>query len=336
MKISFFEQMDCYRPGIPFADLRNTATERVKLAEKLGFDCFYISQHYFSGLGTCSSPYIFLAGLAKETSRIKLGVAVTPLHLVHPVQLAADALELDALSGGRFVLGLGSGVDKAAFKNFNMTYPDSSEKVIEAYKYKLDVFTQTVISTLSSGQKSIDQKIGESNSLSLSIPTHADFLDRIYLASVRKETTIHIGKHGFNLMISPFEFFNSTHNDLTQAIKFYREGFTQAEQKHSSGKVSALIKCCIGQNPGKEQVAKVCFNFFKNTLNSLEGEKKVDFYELAKHKSQGIFGSKDQIKSFMHMLSEAGVDEVILMMTLGNMPSSIVEYGMEAVMSEMS
>ncbi|GAB2469101.1 LLM class flavin-dependent oxidoreductase [Xylanimonas ulmi] len=78
--------------------------EAAVTAEQRGLDEFWLGDE-----GPARDPFAVLAAAAVRTSRIRLGVAVTNPYLRHPVALAAHAMTIDELSGGRFVLGLGPG-----------------------------------------------------------------------------------------------------------------------------------------------------------------------------------------------------------------------------------
>jgi alkanesulfonate monooxygenase SsuD/methylene tetrahydromethanopterin reductase-like flavin-dependent oxidoreductase (luciferase family) len=88
-------------------------------AEELGFDSAWVAQHHFdASAGRLPSPFTFLAAVAERTRRIRLGTAVVTLPLEDPLRVAEDAAVLDALSGGRVELGVGSGADPAVFAAF--------------------------------------------------------------------------------------------------------------------------------------------------------------------------------------------------------------------------
>jgi alkanesulfonate monooxygenase SsuD/methylene tetrahydromethanopterin reductase-like flavin-dependent oxidoreductase (luciferase family) len=95
------------------------AQELFTVADELGFDVGWVAQHHVSlGGGGLSSPWTFLAHAAARTTRIRLGTAVTVLPLEDPVRLAEDIATVDALSGGRVEIGVGSGssgLEYAAF-----------------------------------------------------------------------------------------------------------------------------------------------------------------------------------------------------------------------------
>jgi F420-dependent oxidoreductase-like protein len=85
-----------------------------KAAEDLDFDAFYRSDHYLAmgsgdGLPGPTDAWITLAGLARETSRIRLGTLMTAATFRLPGPLAIQVAQVDAMSGGRVELGLGTG-----------------------------------------------------------------------------------------------------------------------------------------------------------------------------------------------------------------------------------
>ena len=83
-------------------------------AEELGFGAFFRSDHYLavgeiSGLPGPSDAWITLAGLARDTSTIRLGTLVTAATFRLPGPLAISVATVDAMSGGRIELGIGAG-----------------------------------------------------------------------------------------------------------------------------------------------------------------------------------------------------------------------------------
>lgn len=99
-----------------------------KAAEDLGFDAFFRSDHYLAmgdtdGLPGPTDAWITLAGLARETSRIRLGTLMTAGTFRLPGPLAIQVAQVDAMSGGRIEFGLGSGWYEEEHKAYGIPFP---------------------------------------------------------------------------------------------------------------------------------------------------------------------------------------------------------------------
>lgn len=94
----------------PVRELYPAIIDLFVAAEELGFDTGWVAQHHLSTEeGRLPSPLVFLGAVAQHTRRIGLGTAIVTLSLEDPLRAAEDAAVVDALSGGRLQLGLGSG-----------------------------------------------------------------------------------------------------------------------------------------------------------------------------------------------------------------------------------
>jgi alkanesulfonate monooxygenase SsuD/methylene tetrahydromethanopterin reductase-like flavin-dependent oxidoreductase (luciferase family) len=83
--------------------------EAVLLAERLGFEEAFIGEHITDLAETITSCLIFIATLARDTRRIKLGSGTVNLANRHPALTAAEIAMVDTLLEGRFILGIGPG-----------------------------------------------------------------------------------------------------------------------------------------------------------------------------------------------------------------------------------
>lgn len=102
-------------------------------AEALGFDAFFRSDHYlvmggFDGLPGPSDAWITLAGLARDTSTIRLGTLVTSATFRHPGVLAISVANVDDMSGGRVELGLGAGWFDTEHRANGIPFPPVGER----------------------------------------------------------------------------------------------------------------------------------------------------------------------------------------------------------------
>ncbi len=100
-----------------------------RASEDLGFDAFFRSDHYL-GMGTEGLPgptdaWLTLAGLARETTTIRLGTMMTSATFRHPGPLAIQVAQVDQMSGGRVEFGLGAGWYEAEHTAYGIPFPDT-------------------------------------------------------------------------------------------------------------------------------------------------------------------------------------------------------------------
>jgi F420-dependent oxidoreductase-like protein len=115
--------------GATYDDLLRVA----RATEDLGFDAFFRSDHYLKmgdvdGLPGPTDAWVTLAGLARETSRIKLGTLVSPATFRLPGPLAISVAGVDQMSGGRVELGLGAGWFDVEHAAYGIPFPGTAER----------------------------------------------------------------------------------------------------------------------------------------------------------------------------------------------------------------
>jgi F420-dependent oxidoreductase-like protein len=114
--------------GATYDDLLAVA----RTAEELGFGAFFRSDHYL-GMGTDGRPgptdaWVTLAGLARDTSTIRLGTLMTSATFRHPGPLAIGVAGVDQMSGGRVELGLGAGWFAEEHAAYGIPFPGPVER----------------------------------------------------------------------------------------------------------------------------------------------------------------------------------------------------------------
>jgi len=101
--------------------------ENLVLAEELGFDSVWITEHHFSDYSMSNDPVQLLTYVAARTRHVKLGTQciIVPWH--HPVRLAERIVNLDILSNGRAILGFGGGLAQHEFAGLGIDMSQSRE-----------------------------------------------------------------------------------------------------------------------------------------------------------------------------------------------------------------
>jgi F420-dependent oxidoreductase-like protein len=125
--------------------------------EEDGFDAFFRSDHYLkmgnvSGLPGPTDAWITLAGLARDTKRVRLGTLLSAATFRYPGVLAISVAEVDAMSGGRVELGLGAGWYDDEHTAYGIEFPalgERFEKLEEQFEIINGLWTTDVNSTYS-------------------------------------------------------------------------------------------------------------------------------------------------------------------------------------------
>jgi len=118
--------------GAHYDDLLRVA----KATEELGFDAFFRSDHYLAmgasdGLPGPTDAWVTLAGLARETSRIRLGTLVSAATFRYPGPLAIQVAQVDQMSGGRVEFGLGAGWYAQEHQAYGIPFPNRRFDLLE-------------------------------------------------------------------------------------------------------------------------------------------------------------------------------------------------------------
>lgn len=115
-----------------------------RAAESLGYSAFFRSDHYLAmnagGLPGPTDSWVTLAGIARETSTIRLGTLVTSATFRHPGPLAIAVAQVDAMSGGRVEFGIGAGWFEAEHRAYAIPFPGLGER-FERLGEQLDIIT---------------------------------------------------------------------------------------------------------------------------------------------------------------------------------------------------
>ncbi len=115
---------------IPAARFYQHTITLAALAEQLGYHGVWTAEHHFSD-GYFSQQMLVLAAIAARTTRIRIGTYIVVLPLHHPIEVAEQAATLDAISDGRFDLGLGQGYYLDEFSAFEIPHKQRPSRLEE-------------------------------------------------------------------------------------------------------------------------------------------------------------------------------------------------------------
>ena len=115
-----------------------------RAAESLGYSAFFRSDHYVAmsgeGLPGPTDSWVTLAGIARETSSIRLGTLVTSATFRFPGPLAISVAQVDAMSCGRVEFGIGAGWFEAEHRAYGIPFPALGER-FDRLEEQLEIIT---------------------------------------------------------------------------------------------------------------------------------------------------------------------------------------------------
>ncbi|MFI5322087.1 MAG: LLM class flavin-dependent oxidoreductase [Thermodesulfobacteriota bacterium] len=113
-------------------DLYSEMLEEIGIADQMGFDSAWLTEHHFLSDGYCPSSLVTAAAIAARTKKVRIGTGVLLMPLHDPVRIAEDAAVVDLISGGRLILGLGLGYRPEEFAGFGRTLKERKGRMEES------------------------------------------------------------------------------------------------------------------------------------------------------------------------------------------------------------
>src|SRR5215475_11622284 len=183
------------------AERYRLATEQIVHAERLGFDSAWIAQHHFhEDEGGLPAPFVFLAQVAVQTTRIRLGTGIVTLPLELPIRVAEDAAVLDLMSGGRLEVGVGGGGNLSSYTAFGQDSAGRRTRLAEHLQILRDAWA--------------GQPLPGGDRL---YPANPPLVQRVWQATFTVEGARKAGADGDGLMLSRTQPRPSSAPDLTLA-----------------------------------------------------------------------------------------------------------------------
>ncbi len=259
---------------------------QAQIAEKLGFDSFWLPENHFSGPLAIPSPLMLLANVASVTNRIKLGSTSYLLPIRNPILAAEEVAVLDQLSNGRVILGIGRGFQNDMFKAFEV--PTSEKRKI--FKKNLDLM-------ISAWRGEPIGKMEDKEILLSPLPVQKPF-PTIWIAAFGPLALKQAGNLGLPYLASPVETFNSLKENLSE----YRKHLV-TEDNGLSTKTPLMRTIFISEN--KETCNKVKASLTKENASRFRAEdSSVD--------SWAIVGSRNYVSEKLNKYAEElGIDYFI-------------------------
>ncbi len=323
MRLSIFSVQDHYPAGArSVAQLYGEVIAQAELADRIGYDTFWVAEHHFHEYGVVPNPALMLATLAQRTKRLRLGTAISILTFHNPLTVAENYAMVDVLSGGRLVYGVGSGYLPHEFAGYSI---DPAKK-----RDRFDENLAIVRRLLAGERVSAKGKFSHVDAVALNVrPLQREV--PIYVAVLRREAAFHIGKQGNNLMCVPYASVDHF-NEISDLIGDYRRGRSEAGFAPSDDDAVVTLHTHVAESDAAaRRNVEAAFNLYVDTR--LYAKKST--YDDAMRNEVHLFGSVDTVADKLVALHRMGVRHVSMLQNFGMLAQALVHESMERMMREV-
>lgn len=320
LKLSIFTVQD-HHPGCgrSLPELYDQVIRQAELADQLGFEAFFSAEHHFHEYGAVPDPAVLLAAIAARTQRIRLGPAIAALAFRDPIQVAESYAMLDVLSGGRLVLGVGSGYLAHEFAGFGVDPAEKRARFDEALAILEQALTGKPV--ICRGKfRTLDNIAINVAPLQPRVP--------LYVAVLRAEAAYHVGRAGHDIMCVPYASVDRF-ADVGPMAASFRRGASEAGRADADG-VWAFHTHVADSDQAARTEAAAAFDLYVATRLYAKRQTYDDIIA----SGLGLFGSVETVADKLVRLHAMGIRHVMALMNFGLMPHERVCRAMSMLMRE--
>jgi probable F420-dependent oxidoreductase len=252
-----------------------------RAAEEVGFDSIWVGDHllYVDEHGSERGPwdaFTVLAALAAATERVTLGPLVACLAFHPPGMIARMAAAIDEISGGRFVLGVGSGWNETEFRAFGFPFDHLASRFLESFE---------IVRRLLDGERVTSK--GE----------YWEVQDAVLLPAPARRTPLMLGSQGPRQLAATLPYADSWNTWYT-SFGNTPDGFASLNERISEAARGA------GRDPGELERSACVFIAFDPESRERP------------HSDEGppLVGDAEHLARELRAYADAGADELILVL----------------------
>src|SRR5687767_12114109 len=317
MRYSIFSVND-HHPRLPrtVPELYAQVMRQCELAEELGYDTFFCAEHHFHEYGVVPDPAVMLAALSQRTRRIRLGSAISILTFHDPRHIAESYAMVDLLSGGRLVLGVGSGYLAHEFVGYDR---DPAEKR-ERFNENLDLVRRLLAGETVSWQG----RFSKSEKAVLNVLPHEGRVPPIYVAVLARPAAYHVGKQKDRVFTVPYASCKDF-ADIGTMLEEYRKGKAEAGLPADDDDHVFTLHTHVARTDEEAKAqCKAAYDLYVDTR--LYAKKHV--YEDIIANGICLFGAVETVAEKMCRLHEMGTRHIAIINNFGAMAPALVERSM--------
>lgn len=257
MKFGLFSLFDFFQGRQNEGTYYQDTLELMSHAEQLGFDSVWLGEEHFYSFGICPSPQLFLTALARETTRLRLGTAISLLPFENPLRKAEDFAMLDILSDGRLNFGVGRGIIPKHFEGFCVPPQESQARYEESLAIIRQAWTQDSFS--------YDGQFWHVPELSVSPKPKQKPHPPIYRGTLSMESFEAAGKAGDNAFVVPW--LSAPHPEVKRRVERYRA--LLKEHGHAGTEATFIFFLFVDQDRQRAlDEAKECTRNYVDLISS--------------------------------------------------------------------
>lgn len=323
MRLSIFSVQDHYPTRErTLSALYGQLIEQAELADRLGYDTFFVAEHHFHEYGAVPNPAVMLSTLAQRTTRLRLGSAISILTFHHPLTVAESYAMVDVLSGGRVALGVGSGYLKHEFEGYHIDLAEKRERFDENLAILKRALAGERI-TYKGKYTTLDAVQINVQPVQRPIPIH--------VAILKREAAYHVGRQGHNIMCVPYASVDRF-EDIGPMVAEFRKGRDEAglPAGHGDG-LFAFHTHVAESDEACRRIAADAFDLYVATR--LYAKRQT--YDDIMRSDLGLFGSVDTVVEKMVRLHDMGVTHVMALQNFGLLPQVHVLASMRLMAEEV-
>ena len=340
MKFGLFSLFDFFQDRQNEVSYYQDTLDLVIRSEQLGFDSVWLGEEHFYSFGICPSPQLFLTALARETTTLRLGTAISLLPFENPLRKAEDFAMLDILSGGRLDFGVGRGIIPKHFEGFCVPPQESQARYEEALSIIRQAWTQDSFS--------YQGQFWQVPELSLSPKPSQKPHPPIYRGTLSMESFEAAGTIGDNAFVVPW--LSAPHPEVRRRVERYR---ALLKEYGHSGQQTAFIFFLFVDHDRQRALAeaKACTRNYIDLISSFvppeamaqlrSGDPLKAFFELIQSlpdnlEERTIVGNpQDCRRRLAELRDEFGIDQVAFYMHAGARDTARAKHGLEVFAQEV-
>ena len=272
-----------FTPQTSVAAALKEMQEQVRTAKRSGFASLWLPHHYATAPMQMLAPVPMMSWLLREAEGMTIGPNILIMPLLNPVHVAEDAVTLDLLSGGRYVLGIGIGYREAEFKAFNVPLKERVQRISESVELMRRLWTEDRVT--------YKGKIFSVQDMGVGLKPLRKGGPPIWLAAVVDPAVKRAAEIGDAWLITNFAHLK----DLLPQMKLYRETL-KAAGKEFPADAPITRECYIGPTRAKA---------FEECRAALQ-------YKYAAYSSWGLDSQSKGAETFQQPFEEFSKDRFII------------------------